>query len=103
MRGLIAHGWECRNLNGHHRHSVAQRRNRLLCISQELSSFREAGGPAFPRCRSLEAPPPDTFLEGEIWMPRWTRRDLVKAAVATSAAMIGNTALPAEASTRSEA
>jgi len=36
-------------------------------------------------------------------MLRWTRRDLVKAAVATSAAMIGNTALPAEASTRSEA
>lgn len=30
-------------------------------------------------------------------MPRWTRRDLVKAAVATSAAVIGNRTLPAEA------
>jgi len=36
-------------------------------------------------------------------MPRWTRRDLVKAAVATSATIIGNTALPAEAVTRNEA
>lgn len=35
-------------------------------------------------------------------MPRWTRRELVKAAVATSAAMIGKTALPAETATQSE-
>lgn len=36
-------------------------------------------------------------------MPRWTRRDLVKAAVATSASMLGNTALPASVVARDEA